>query len=68
MKLRDWRKMKRLTLEQVGARLGTTGVSVGRYEREERMPDRDTLRKISEVTKGDVTANDFIEATCQAAE
>ena len=60
MQLRVWRTGKGLTLDQVGELLSTTGISVGRYERHDRMPDRDMLRKIVEITDGEVTANDFL--------
>ena len=68
MQLRAWRTGRELTLDQVGELLGTTGISVGRYERHDRMPDRDMLRNIVEITNGEVTADDFLKEPPEKAE
>lgn len=59
MKLRSWRKSEGLTLATLAERIETDEASLSRYERGERMPNQETMRKIAQVTGGAVTANDF---------
>jgi transcriptional regulator with XRE-family HTH domain len=60
MKLRTWRLRQGLTQEELAEVLGTARASVNRYENG-RMPTRRLIRAIHKLTKGKVTANDFIE-------
>lgn len=64
MKLRKWRHKQGLTMKQLAAKLGTTLVSVSRYENSERSPIRGKMvEKIFTLTKGEVTANDLYGIT-----
>jgi transcriptional regulator with XRE-family HTH domain len=44
----EWRENKGLTQEQLGARLGVTGVTVSRWETDARTPDLNVLAAICE--------------------
>ncbi len=46
-RLRQLRKNKGLTLEQMAVALGTSAVNISRYERGERQPKLETLSKIA---------------------
>ena len=64
MKLDEWRKARKFTQEQLAEMIGVASrVSVARYE-SGRVPDQDVLRKIIEITSGEVTANDFYDIPC----
>jgi transcriptional regulator with XRE-family HTH domain len=62
MKLRDWRKSCNMTLVALSRELGVTTVSLGRYERGARLPEKRVMEKIIEVTQGQVTPNDWFGA------
>lgn len=59
MQLKDWLTEEGQTLAEFGERIGRTAEAVRRYANGDRIPDRETMPKIAEVTKGRVTANDF---------
>ena len=59
-RLRTWREAKGMTLEELGAEIGVSGVAVGRYEAG-RPPKADVLRQIILFTGGEVTANDWFD-------
>lgn len=74
MRLRDYRKIKGLTLNQVAESIGVKSrMTISRYEREPsdpnfRMPDRDVMKRIAAWSAGAVTPNDFYDvAPCMAA-
>lgn len=46
--LRQYRKANKLTLDQVGRRLGVTGATVSRWEMHVRNPGHDDLKKIEQ--------------------
>jgi len=59
MKLKDYRLKHGLTAEQLALAVGVTKATICRYEKGKRKPKDEIMRKISEVTKGKVTPNDF---------
>lgn len=61
MKLIDFMKQSGMSNEVFGARIGVSAESVRLYLAGRRMPRRDTLLKIAEVSGGLVTANDLVE-------
>lgn len=61
MKLRAYLDQHGLTNKQFAERVGVTGLSIGRYADEGRVPEPATMRKIIECTGGAVTANDFFD-------
>lgn len=61
--LRKWRKAKDISLADLARLLGTSIATVSRVERGEQWPSRGLLISISEITAGDITANDFIGAS-----
>lgn len=58
-KLREYRKAKKLTLEDMGALLGVSRNSVSRYERGEQDPTLPILERIVKVTGGRVKPQHF---------
>ena len=61
MKLGDWLSKEGLTTPQFGERIGRTAETVRRYVSGERIPDRDTMPIIAEVTSREVMPNDFFD-------
>jgi len=61
MTLREWREKKGLTVTELARILEADKSAVSRWENGERFPSRRFLKKIAEVTKGEVTANDFLK-------
>jgi len=61
MTLREWREKKGLTMVELARMLGVDKSAVSRWESGERFPSRRSLKKIAEVTGGEVTANDFLK-------
>jgi transcriptional regulator with XRE-family HTH domain len=61
MTLREWREKKGLTMVELARMLGVDKSAVSRWESGERFPSRRFLKKIAEVTGGEVTANDFLK-------
>ena len=59
MTLQDWREGEGLTRAALAEKIGGTAESVRRYEKGLRVPDRETMPLIVEVTSGAVTPNDF---------
>jgi len=59
MKLDDYLTKHKLTDAAFAERIGRSQPSVNRLRREETKPDWETVRRITEATKGRVTANDF---------
>jgi transcriptional regulator with XRE-family HTH domain len=57
MKLRTYREENGLTLAQMADKVGVSEVSMSRYERGDRMPRPEVMRKIGEVTGGAVRPN-----------
>jgi transcriptional regulator with XRE-family HTH domain len=62
MKLREYLRLQNKSPEVFGSEIGFSKSAVSMWMRGERMPRREALQKISEHTKGAVTANDFAEA------
>ena len=66
MTLDAYRTREKLTLQRLAVLLGLEGQSkartVHRYLTHERIPDRAMIRRIEEVTSGEVTSNDFPDA------
>lgn len=58
MKLTNWRRSNGWTLAQLGERLEVSEASVSRYERD-RIPEPDVMRRIVDLSDGQVTPNDF---------
>jgi transcriptional regulator with XRE-family HTH domain len=59
MKLGDWLKREKMTLEDFGLRIGRSHSAVSRYVSGERVPGRETMGLILTQTGGEVTPNDF---------
>jgi transcriptional regulator with XRE-family HTH domain len=59
MTLREYRKTHNLSLDQFGALIGRSGATVSRIERGVDRPGWETLERIENVTKGEVTAADI---------
>lgn len=59
MRLSEFLDRKRLTLDAFGAMVGVSGVSVHRWKTGKGVPSFRKLKKISEVTDGAVTQDDF---------
>lgn len=60
MKLSAWISKKKLTHAAFGAMIGATQAAVSRYVSGQRVPRPRVMARIVEVTKGQVTANDFV--------
>lgn len=60
MKLKEWRNSKGWSQEKLAERLKTNQESVSQWENTNIMPRRDILQEIAQLTKGKVTANDFL--------
>jgi len=59
MTLKEWLEKEGLSPAQFAPRIERTAEAVRRYAAGERIPDRDTMPRIVEETRGEVTANDF---------
>lgn len=59
MKLTDWMKREGVERQELASRIDVTPMALGRYERGERIPEKDTMAAIFRETGGDVTPNDF---------
>lgn len=63
MKLIDWMREEDLDDEQVAARHGDcTGFAVKKWKYGERTPRNAQMRRLTEISNGRVTANDFVKA------
>jgi predicted transcriptional regulator len=60
MKLSDYLAANRITNEGFAKMLGTSQPAVSRYVTGKRVPRPQHIRRISEITGGEVTANDFM--------
>lgn len=67
MDLRAFRKLHRITLDDMGRALGVTGVTVHRWETGKARPTLDAVEAIQRATGGAVTAADFMRQTTEAA-
>ena len=63
MHLADYMAIKKLSDEQVAAKIGRTRPTVSRIRRKLVRPDWDTIRRIERFTEGAVTADDFVEGS-----
>ena len=61
MKLSEYRAKKKLTLAVLAEMVGVSESTISRYETGHRRPEWPVLARITEITAGDVTANDFVE-------
>lgn len=62
MTLGEWVRTKGMSHDDLAARLGCDRSTVSRYVSGHRMPRRPVLERITEITGGEVTANDFLTA------
>ena len=63
MQLRDWLEEEDISLGEFAKQIGVSNASVvSRYALGHRMPRKKILQRITDVTKGQVTANDFWHA------
>lgn len=62
MKLQTYLENHKLSHADFAALLGVSEFGVRKWAREERMPRRKALRRIQEVTGGQVTPADFVGA------
>ncbi|OAI22905.1 hypothetical protein A1351_20265 [Methylosinus sp. R-45379] len=58
--LRTFRRANKITLEQLGARVGATKGFLSKIESKRQLPSMALAAKISEATNGAVTPNDLI--------
>lgn len=61
MKLKDYLQTGRCSPSQLANAVGVAVQSIYRYSDESRIPSREVMAKIVEVTGGAVTANDFYD-------
>ena len=61
MRLNEWIAANDMTMAAFAALIGVEAASVTRYANGDRIPRREIMRRITSVTDGKVTANDFIE-------
>jgi transcriptional regulator with XRE-family HTH domain len=59
MDLKEYLKTENLSVQEFAALTGVSTGAVLKWVRGDRFPRRDALKKISDVTNGLVTANDF---------
>lgn len=59
MKLTDWMKREGVERQEFASRIHVTPMALGRYERGERIPEKETMAAIVRETGGDVAPNDF---------
>jgi transcriptional regulator with XRE-family HTH domain len=59
MKLGDYLSAKSIRRADFAQMIGRSPEAVRRYMKGERKPEEDTMRRIAEITEGEVTANDF---------
>lgn len=59
MKLATYLSTTKTTHEAFAEKLGVSSFAVGKWAREQRVPRRGLMSRISEATNGAVTANDF---------
>jgi predicted transcriptional regulator len=67
MTLADYLAAKKISQAEFAQSIGVSQVAVSRYVSGQRMPRKNWLLKIRQVTGGLVTGNDFLEIT-EAAE
>lgn len=68
MHLSDYMARKGLSDEEVAAAIGKNRVSVSRYRRNKIRPSWRAMKRILEFTGGEVTADDFLDQSREAAE
>ena len=61
MKLKDYMDLKKIAIEDAAAAIGVATSSFYRYVDGRRFPRPDRLKRITEWSKGAVTANDFLD-------
>lgn len=59
MKLKAWRKSRKLNMVEAVKVLGISQSSISRIERGRQWPDKDTVQKIVDRTDGQVTPDDL---------
>jgi transcriptional regulator with XRE-family HTH domain len=62
MKLADYLKANKITLETFAKQIGRDTSTISRLARGLNRPDWDTMQAIAEATNGEVQPNDFLEA------
>lgn len=67
MKLGAWLTNEGVTRDAFASRIGVNAASVSRYINGDRVPRRPIMFRIRKETRGEVTANDFLETTEAAA-
>lgn len=58
--LTKYRKQRNLSMEAFGQRVAASKSMVSKWERGVSLPRRDAMRRISDVTDGEVTPGDFV--------
>jgi len=64
--LKIYRVVNDQTLADFAALVGSSAASVCEWENYKKFPRTDTLMKIQEITKGKITANDFVPPPASA--
>lgn len=59
MKLQTYIEKASITQEQFAASLGVTQAAVSRWIQGKKLPRPEAMKRISEITSGEVTPNDF---------
>lgn len=68
MQLADYMEANGLDDAAVGAKIGRSRVSVGRYRRKLEIPSSETVKLIVEAFGGAITANELLDISTEAAE
>lgn len=66
-KLRQYRTTHDLTQSEFAESVGVKKATISRIENGERMPSMSLVSRICEVTKGELSANDFMVVSEEAA-
>lgn len=68
MRLETWRRRQGITQQELARQLEVAHTTVGRWlSGRARIPNRENLRRIVELTKGAVTGADFVDEIDEAA-
>ena len=65
--LHDWMKDRDLTDGEVGKQVGVSAAAIQKYRTGARIPRQETMRKLVDLTKGEVPASSYYGLTSEAA-
>lgn len=67
MRLREYLRRNDFTVAELAFAVGASVHGVGKWVRGDRIPRRETMRRIKEATGGHVTADDFLSHRLERA-